>query len=672
MSGRRTSGSDASVTALPALTPTQRRLFTAAMLLVPVLFFALLEGGLRVAGYGADYPLFEPVAGYEGYQVQNREVARRYFAHQKNVPNSLFDAFPVQKRPGELRVFVQGGSSAAGFPFYRGGAFSRMLEQRLQQTIPERPVEVVNTAMAAVNSFTLLDLAGEILAQQPDVVMIYAGHNEYYGALGAASAETAGRARPVVRAYLALVHLRTVQLLRNAFASLRSARSGQSDGEPPGSTLMARMVGEQQVPLGGETYRAGLEQFSDNLGRLLALYEAAGVPVYIGTLAANERDHRPFLTVFQDGTDQAAWQADMDRGRAAAQAGDVPAAVAAFETATRRDTLAAGGFFYLGRAYEAAGRPADARRAYTAASDRDALRFRAPSAFNGVIRELAARHGAHVAEVQEAFQKRSPGGSVGRALMLEHLHPTLDGYAVLADAFYDALVAGGTLGPDAVPISDADWAGERLVTPLDSLAGYARVASLMQNWPFRPGEALPFALDLSADGPLEDRLAQRLVADDIAWAEAVDQLVAEYERRGLAAEALRLRFAVIQEYPYAPEPYMQAGNLLLRIGQATGDASRRAAAVNFYEAALDRDSADAALTGLIGALRLDAGERAAATALLERAHRLDPSLPQVLYNLAGAYAQAGRYADARRLAEQVPASAPQYGAAQRMLATLPR
>jgi tetratricopeptide (TPR) repeat protein len=655
----------------PALTRGQRRLFTAIMLLLPVAFFALLEGGLRLAGYGAEYPLFEPVVGYEAYQVQDREVARRYFVRQKAVPNSLFDAFPVEKRPGELRVFVQGGSSAAGFPFYRGGAFSRMLEQRLQQSLPDRPVEVVNTAMAAVNSYTLLDLAGEILAQQPDAVLIYAGHNEYYGALGAASAETAGRSRTIVRAYLALVEFRTVQLIRNLFASLASAPAAAEAGQP-GETLMARMVGEQQVPLGGETYRAGLEQYRDNLGRLLAFYEQAGVPVYVGTLVANERDHRPFLTVFQDETDQAAWQAEIDRGRAAGRQSNLESAISAFQAATRRDTLAADGFFYLARALQATGRTADARRAFARASDLDALRFRAPSAFNDEIRALAAQHGATVVEVQAAFHEASPEGIVGRELMLEHLHPTLEGYAVMADAFYDALVDAGALGPDARPVTDAEWAGERLVTPLDSLAGYARVASLMQNWPFRPGEAPDFRLDLSESGPLEDRLASQLIDDSIPWAQAVDELGEEYERRGLAAEALRLRFAVIQEYPYAKEPYLQAGNLMLRIAQATGDDARRTAALSFYEAAMDRDSTDAALVGLVGALYLQADERARATDLLERAYALDPSLPQVAYNLAGAYAQAGRYGDARRMAGAVPSTAPQHADAQRLLRSLPR
>ncbi|MEL7363622.1 MAG: hypothetical protein AAFN13_16215, partial [Bacteroidota bacterium] len=129
----------------------KRLAFTAAMLLLPLVFFALVEGGLRLAGYGESHPLFLPAdagadtgsdadndaasdATESAYLVQNREVARRYFANQANVPNSPADVFLAQKPEDGLRVFVQGGSSAAGYPFYYGGAFPRMLVQRLLQT----------------------------------------------------------------------------------------------------------------------------------------------------------------------------------------------------------------------------------------------------------------------------------------------------------------------------------------------------------------------------------------------------------------------------------------------------------------------------------------------------------------------------------------------------------
>ncbi|CAM5180859.1 hypothetical protein [Alishewanella longhuensis] len=56
---------------------------------------------------------------------------------------------------------VQGGSTAAGYPYGMGAALAGMLEQRLRRTFPEQPIEVVNTALSAVNSYTLLDFADE-------------------------------------------------------------------------------------------------------------------------------------------------------------------------------------------------------------------------------------------------------------------------------------------------------------------------------------------------------------------------------------------------------------------------------------------------------------------------------------------------------------------------------
>jgi hypothetical protein len=56
----------------------------------------------------------------------------------------------------------------------------------------------VNLAMPAINSFSLLDMTPEALAQKPDALIIYCGHNEFYGALGAGSTESLGRWRGVI------------------------------------------------------------------------------------------------------------------------------------------------------------------------------------------------------------------------------------------------------------------------------------------------------------------------------------------------------------------------------------------------------------------------------------------------------------------------------------------
>ncbi|MEM1116556.1 MAG: tetratricopeptide repeat protein, partial [Bacteroidota bacterium] len=478
-----------------ALSPARRRAFTAAMLLLPVLFFALLEGGLRLGGYGADYPLFVEVEGAPEMLMPSREVAWRYFTQQASVPTPNPDAFRREKDPEAFRILAQGGSSTAGFPFYRGAAFPQILGTRLRLAYPDRDIEVVNTAMAAVNSYTLLDLADEVIAQDPDVVVVYAGHNEFYGALGAASTESLGRTPWLVRTYLALRPLRTVQLVRDGVgAVVRGIAGGRSAGAPPSNTLMARMIGEQSVALGGEVYQAGLRQFEENLDRLLATYASAGVPVYVSTLASNERDQRPFVTALAPGLDTTAWQAAAQAGIDRLEAGDLPEAAALLEQAVALDTLAADPLFALGRAYLGLGRIDEARAALMRARDLDALRFRASGAFNDVIRAAAARHGARLVDGEAALREASPLGIIGRQMMLEHLHPTLDGYAALADAFFDAFAEDELLGgPPARETPPGRVV--RLVTPLDSLSGLIRVGQLTQAWPFRPEEAQPFRLD---------------------------------------------------------------------------------------------------------------------------------------------------------------------------------
>ena len=295
------------------LTKGRRRLFTVAMWLLPVLFFVLLDGGLRVVGYGGSYPLFVRVPQAPDYLVLNKDMARRYFVREARVPSGLHDVFLAQKDSAIVRIVVQGGSTAAGYPYYYGGSFSRMLEQRLQQTYFDRRIEIINTA---VNSYTMLDQVEEILAQQPDAVLLYAGHNEYYGALGVGSAESLGRLRRVVHAYLDLKKFRVAQGLQALISSAAASRKTES---APTNTLMERMVGEGTIPYGSKLYRQGIRQFRGNLRDLLSRYHSRGIPVFVGTLASNERTHRPFSSAVAPGVDEEGWRAHYHEALALAQ-----------------------------------------------------------------------------------------------------------------------------------------------------------------------------------------------------------------------------------------------------------------------------------------------------------------------------------------------------------------
>ncbi len=639
--------------------PARRRLLVAVTLALPWLLLAAVEGGLRLAGYGGRPPLFVPYEPEPGWLYTNPDFARRYF-RGGFVPTPHVDFFRADKAPGTFRVVFQGESSAAGYPYGHGGAPSRILERQLEAAAPGRPVEVVNAAFTAINSYALLDQADDVIAARPDAVLIYAGHNEYYGALGAASTRSLGGSRALVRAYLALQRLRTAQLLGDALGRVLPAGAGAAgaDGADAPRSVMQLMAGDQRVPLGSPVYRRGLDQFRANLGELLARYRAAGVPAFVGTVASNERDQPPFVS----------------------------------EPAAPGDTAAAA-HFALARAADARGDGAAARAHYRAAKERDALRFRAPEAVNRIIREEAARHGATVVESQRALERASPAGVPGRSLMLEHLHPNVDGYALIADAFHAALRARGlpAAGPAPGDLPNAGPARRDLpVTAVDSLAGVYRTGRLTAQWPFQPaGVSAVAAVDTLRPRTPAERLAQALVLGRLPWAAATDQLREAYERAGDADAAERVALVMAQEFRYSPQPYMDAARIALARGRhADGLAHARRALAR-------RESPEAAQ--LVGLLLFRLGDRAAALPHLERAAALAPgdqrmtvplaaarAIPEmeaaraaaprdtaVLYDLAAAYAITRLDEQARAALADLQRVAPAHAGARDLLRRLP-
>ena len=632
------------------------------MLLLPLGILGGIEGLLRLTGYGDDYPLFQPVPGFPDYKYQNPEVARRYFGLQRNVPNSNFDAFRAVKDSSIVRIVVQGGSSAAGYPFYHGGAFSRMLEQRLQQTYPDRTIEVINTAMAAVNSYTLLDLADEILQEKPDAILIYAGHNEFYGALGVGSAESLGKLRPLVLLYLRLRTFRLVQLLRHTLFALK--RSLSPDMPRQGSrTLMSRMVRERYIPLYSPLYERGLQQFRANLHDLLGIYARAGVPVFIGTLVSNEGDLPPFEGFPLQQSHKGTYQRLIQQATRALRQGDTTTALNTIRQCQTLDSLAAWGYFLEGNVREARGHYTEARTAFLQAKDRDMLRFRAPEAFNRIIEEEAREHGAVVVPVQEEFRRHTPHGIIDNTLILEHLHPNLTGYFWIADAFYDALLQSGRLPlPWRPPVAEEEAYSERLVTPIDSLYGWYRILALTSDWPFRETPPPVRPLDTLSTTTVESRLALDLFRGTIKWIDAQDALRRYYEQRGNYREALRASMAMIQEYPFLPEPYISAANLLVKM-------HRYSEAIAYYEAALDlRETAYA--HQMLGALYLALGLTEKARVHLQAALRQDPDNVQALYNMSGLYIKTGQPDSAATLLTHLLQINPQHREAQSLLQLL--
>lgn len=489
--------------------------------ILPIVLLLLLEGGLRVVGFGNNLSLFV-TDGKQPYLLHlNNKVSLRYFLKEKNATTGNTERFLKQKPANLIRIFVQGESTAVGFPYFHNGAFPRMLDYRMHQDLPHLNLEVINLSMTALNSYALYDFADEVIAQHPDAVIINAGHNEYYGALGVGSTGTFGSNVAVARFGIALRKTKVGQLLSKAIAVFAPG----TDKTDYDHTLMERMVKQQEIPFGSHLYKAGIKQYEKNLDETLAKYEQAGIRVFLCNTVCNLKGQKPFISI------------------------DGP------------DSIRASFFFEQANLAYEQGDKAKAREAYIRAKELDALRFRAPEEINRVTERLAHKY-KHVVfvDVKKMLEGYAPDSIMGDELMLEHLHPNLKGHFLISEALLESFRQSSFLYTNKNKPTNMNAAYEELpLTAVDSLCGVYATMLLKEGWPFKE----PMAPAAKKEKSLEEALAGGLAVNTMKWEAAMYRLLKEYTEKGELDKALKIGEAFVLEYPYEYVTYEQTVRLCI-------------------------------------------------------------------------------------------------------------
>jgi tetratricopeptide (TPR) repeat protein len=332
-----------------------------------------------------------------------------------------------------------------------------MLEVLLRERFPNRQIEVVNTAMVAINSHVILPIARDCVRRQGDLWVIYMGNNEIIGPFGSASVFGAqAPALPVVRAEIGLKATRLGQLLD---AGLHLVRWGNRPlPEWGGMEMMANQKVRFDSPATTRVYR----HFERNLADILTTGAQAGVPVLLCTVPTNLRDCPPFASLHRPGLTAAElteWQAAYDAGVAAEAQGSYADALGAYEKAVAIDGTFAELAFRQGRCRLALGRSGEAPRDFGRARDFDALQFRADGRVNGIIRQAAssfANRNVRLLDAEAMFATNGPPEGPGAELFYEHVHLTPEGNYLLARAVAEQVARTFSLSAPGPWLSQAE------------------------------------------------------------------------------------------------------------------------------------------------------------------------------------------------------------------------
>ncbi|RPH97972.1 MAG: hypothetical protein EHM72_13180, partial [Calditrichaeota bacterium] len=276
----------------------KKRVFILLLLFMPLIFILLFEMVLQLFGYGGNLDLFvlKKTGQVEEY-VLNENFTKRYFFHKGiKPPIPLSQTFPAKKESSTYRIFCLGESTTQGFPYTPNAAYPAMLKNILTGYFSDRKIQVINCGITAITSHSVLDMEREIIKKyQPDLLVIYTGHNEFYGVFGQASHLTFIKNRSLLQLFLKLQRTKLFLMMRdfvNLFFTHQFERD--ADGQHQPKTLMQIMAKDIGIDYGNDLYQKTTADYNKNLADMSRIAHKHHVDVILCSLVDNRLDHPPF------------------------------------------------------------------------------------------------------------------------------------------------------------------------------------------------------------------------------------------------------------------------------------------------------------------------------------------------------------------------------------------
>lgn len=553
----------------------------------PLVLLGGAELALRIAGYGFDPHFFVPA---ENGELRTNERFAWRFMPRTLARSPSPERLAVPKPAGTRRIFLLGSSAAMGYPNPAFGV-GRVLNVMLRAAHPEQRFEVINTAMTAINSHVVAEIADECRKYEPDVFVVYTGNNEVVGPYGPGTVLSGARSnRLVIRMGMALSAMRVGQWISSLAAGNEPVRWGGME-----------MFASNAVAADDPRLSAVYENYRANLASICRSGGSVGARVVLCTVPVNLRDCAPFNSP---------------------------------EAATR---------FARGRELWEAGQSADAHEHFLAARNLDAVRFRADSALVSAVRSLAAEH-CIIADLARGF-----GDAPGSEFFLEHVHLNFAGTHAAALLILDAIEPGAA---SRAPNAEA-CAAALAYTPWEAFAEAKQVLDLLARPPFGPQhenlrqrarESFDKArTSMTKSGAADARAiyekAAREQPDDFWIAANFAGFLAQTGDAGAEANARRRVVALRPEVASAKVE-------LARVLWKTGHPTEAQSLCDLAEKQLPRN---AALCKAIGDILLENREFDAAAKQLRAALEIQPDYPSALLNLAAVAQTKGDLPEAERL-----------------------
>jgi tetratricopeptide (TPR) repeat protein len=423
-----------------------------ALVVLGLVLVAMLELGVRMlpldnlwrptddpfVGFSEVHPVFVPGEVKDGRSMMvTAENKLRWFNPQQ---------FPSRKEPGVLRIFTLGGSTTYGRPYADETSFAGWLRILLEKSgDQDRKYEVINAGGVSYASYRVVNVLKELLDYEPDMFVVYTGHNEFLEARTYEDFyEEQGSFGTGVRKKLE--GLETYRLLDRFYRKVKGPEPEANSSEQPRNNA-ARLSAEVETILDrsagldlyhrDSTFSNGVfEHFDFNIALIKQLCGEAGVPILFLEPVDNLKDFSPFKSEESARLDiesRKRLRETLAEGLNLLARGQANTGLSRLRSAVAMDSLFALSHYFLGGALLETGDTTEAAKSFHNARELDVCPLRAQRPIHDILlKHTVGKDDPDLMPLPMLFASVSPGGLIGQETLIDHIHPYPQGHLWIA------------------------------------------------------------------------------------------------------------------------------------------------------------------------------------------------------------------------------------------------
>ncbi|MBI3252597.1 MAG: tetratricopeptide repeat protein [Candidatus Omnitrophica bacterium] len=367
------------------------------------------------------------------------------------------------KSSGEFRVILYGESTMQGDALSPKSTIEKWITTYLEDLLGKdtaKRVKVYNLARIGSNSQFIAKSFADTVPYKPDLAVFYVAHNDFvqldnrhprrmsFGQKGFLK----HYGRRLVKQSAFLSELTRLHIRFKIRHHLRDDKFKKVT--PPVIETWEKFYNPQYDAIVHDSllFETLFGNWVGNINKIVRVAERHRIPVIflegvsnLKEYAPNESVHSPSLDPFK----LSQWEVDDSRATRAFAAKKYKEARAFYQRCLRIDPEYALTHYRLGQCYENLSRFEKARKSYSMANDKDRVPLRAPSEVNQFYDDLEKANFKDITVIKtaEIFEKFSPNGLIDSCLVLDTMHPTIEGQALIALEIVKVIYDKGLVSP---------------------------------------------------------------------------------------------------------------------------------------------------------------------------------------------------------------------------------